>query len=97
MSMGGSPRATKGDRQGTGIALSGARRPFGYRGVGASAMQAQAQAPELIDRMVPPANVPALKRRLPGADVHVYADSGHGVVSQNRRSNTDLASRFLQR
>ncbi|MFT3832429.1 MAG: alpha/beta fold hydrolase [Micropruina sp.] len=49
------------------------------------------------DRMVPPANADALRERYPGAEVHVYTDSGHGVAFQNRHSVTDTATRFLRR
>jgi pimeloyl-ACP methyl ester carboxylesterase len=60
------------------------------------------QRPVLIlhgdsDRMVPMANVDALRVVWPQAQVHVFPDSGHGVVFQNRRSVADLAVRFLHR
>lgn len=49
------------------------------------------------DRMVPPANADALRHRFPSAQVRVFPDSGHGVVSQNRRIVADLIGRFLAR
>lgn len=49
------------------------------------------------DRMVPPANADALRHRFPSALVRVFRDSGHGVVSQNRRAVADLISRFMAR
>ena len=49
------------------------------------------------DRMVPPANVDALRSRFDGAPVRVFPDSGHGVVSQNRRAVVDAALLFLRR
>lgn len=47
------------------------------------------------DRMVPPENADALLQRFPNAQVRVFTDSGHGVVSQNRHSVADLVGRFL--
>jgi pimeloyl-ACP methyl ester carboxylesterase len=49
------------------------------------------------DRMVPPANATALARRLPGAAVTVYPDSGHGVVFQYHREFVAGARDFLHR
>lgn len=49
------------------------------------------------DRMVPPANADALRHRFASAQVRVFPDSGHGVVSQNRRAVADLIGRFLAR
>lgn len=49
------------------------------------------------DRMVPPANAIALARRLPGAAVTVYPDSGHGVVFQYHREFVAGARDFLHR
>lgn len=49
------------------------------------------------DRMVPAGNVDPLLARFPQAQVRVFADSGHGVVPQNRHAVTDLIKRFLQR
>ena len=49
------------------------------------------------DRMVPPANADALLQRYPDAQVQVFPDSGHGAVSQSRRTVAHLTSTFLQR
>lgn len=49
------------------------------------------------DRMVPMENVAPLLARFPQAQVRVFADSGHGVVSQNRHAVTDIMKPFLQR
>lgn len=49
------------------------------------------------DRMVPMENVDPLSARFPHAEVRVFTDSGHGVVSQNRHAVTDIMKRFLQR
>lgn len=49
------------------------------------------------DRMVPPANVEALRRVFPAARVKVYPDSGHGVVFQNHQAFVDEALDFLRR
>ncbi len=49
------------------------------------------------DRMVPVGNADALVARYPQADRHIFADSGHGVVSQNRQTISGLVSSFLQR
>ncbi|SKC68849.1 alpha/beta fold hydrolase [Krasilnikoviella flava] len=49
------------------------------------------------DRMVPSENANALARRFHDAQVRIFPDAGHGVVSQNRRTVTDLAGRFLRR
>ncbi|MFD6443518.1 alpha/beta fold hydrolase [Promicromonospora sp. NPDC060204] len=49
------------------------------------------------DRMVPPANATALARRLPGAAVTVYPNSGHGVVFQYHREFVAGARDFLRR
>ncbi|MWV48046.1 alpha/beta fold hydrolase [Rathayibacter sp. VKM Ac-2803] len=59
-------------------------------------------APALIlhgdsDRMVPPANVDPLRARFADAQVRILHDSGHGVVSQNRRAVTEAARDFLRR
>ena len=49
------------------------------------------------DRMVPPANADALRERFPSAEVRIYPDSGHGVVSQNHGAVTDATRTFLHR
>jgi pimeloyl-ACP methyl ester carboxylesterase len=51
------------------------------------------------DRMVPVGNADALLDRHPDADAdaRIFADSGHGVAFQNRRSVTATVTRFLQR
>lgn len=49
------------------------------------------------DRMVPVGNADALLARYPHAQVHIVADAGHGVASQNRDAVTDTVTRFLQR
>ena len=49
------------------------------------------------DRLVPPGNTDAVLQRFPHAQVRVFPDSGHGVVSQNRRTIADLTNRFLHR
>jgi len=49
------------------------------------------------DRMVPPGNADALLQQFPGAQVRIFADSGHGVVSQNRQDVAELVGRFLHR
>lgn len=49
------------------------------------------------DRMVPPANAEALRNRFPGAEVHVFPDSGHGVAFQNRSAAVDTTNQFLRR
>lgn len=49
------------------------------------------------DRMVPAGNTAPLVARFPHAEVRVFTDSGHGVVSQNRHDATDITKRFLQR
>lgn len=49
------------------------------------------------DRMVPVGNADALAARYPQAEAHVFAGSGHGVVSQNRQKITGIVRRFLQR
>jgi len=49
------------------------------------------------DRMVPLANAAVLRDRFPHARVREFPDSGHGVVSQNRRTVADLVGRFLHR
>ena len=49
------------------------------------------------DRMVPVGNARALLARYPGADLHVFPDSGHGVASQNRGAVVDVMNRLLQR
>lgn len=49
------------------------------------------------DRMVPPGNADALRAPYPQGQVHVFPDSGHGVVFQNHRTITDLTGRFLNR
>lgn len=49
------------------------------------------------DRMVPIGNVTPLLARFPHAEVRIFADSGHGVVPQNRHAVTDTIKRFLQR
>jgi len=49
------------------------------------------------DRMVPPRNVDALRRLFPDAQVQVFPDSGHGVVSQNRQAVVALVDAFLRR
>lgn len=49
------------------------------------------------DRMVPPANADSLAARFPTASVHVYPDSGHGVVSQNHDTVTETIRTFLRR
>jgi len=49
------------------------------------------------DRMVPPANVDALRRVFPDAQTQIFPDSSHGVVSQNRQAVTGLIDSFLRR
>lgn len=49
------------------------------------------------DRMVPVGNAAALLARFPAAEVQILADSGHGVVSQNRQTVADTVDRFLRR
>jgi pimeloyl-ACP methyl ester carboxylesterase len=49
------------------------------------------------DRMVPPANVDALRAVFPNAQAQIFPDSGHGVVSQNRQAVTALVDNFLRR
>jgi len=49
------------------------------------------------DRMVPVENVVPLLARFPHAGVRVFADSGHGVVPQNRHAVTHIIERFLRR
>jgi len=49
------------------------------------------------DRMVPVGNASALLARYPDADVHIFADSGHGVAFQNRGAVIDAVNHLLQR
>lgn len=49
------------------------------------------------DRMVPPANVDALRKAFPDAQTQIFPDSGHGVVSQNRQAVAGIIDRFLRR
>jgi pimeloyl-ACP methyl ester carboxylesterase len=49
------------------------------------------------DRLVPLANTDDLQSRFPSAQIRVFPDSGHGVVSQNRGGVADLIGRFLAR
>lgn len=49
------------------------------------------------DRMVPTANVKALRKVFPDAQTQIFPDSGHGVVSQNRQAVTALVDTFLRR
>ncbi|PYI38660.1 alpha/beta hydrolase [Arthrobacter psychrolactophilus] len=49
------------------------------------------------DRMVPRENVEPLISRFPHAELRVFADSGHGVVPQNRHAITDVIKQLLQR
>lgn len=49
------------------------------------------------DRMVPPANVDALRTVFPYAQTQIFPDSGHGVVSQDRQAVTALVDTFLRR
>ena len=49
------------------------------------------------DRMVQQENADALARRLPGAVVTMFPDSGHGVVFQNHRAFVADAGAFLRR
>lgn len=49
------------------------------------------------DQMVPVGNADALAARYPQADRHIFTDSGHGVVSQNRQKVATILTRFLQR
>ena len=49
------------------------------------------------DRMVPAANADSLAAQFPAASVHIYPDSGHGVVSQNHEAVTATIRTFLSR
>ena len=49
------------------------------------------------DRMVPVGTPQPLLARFPHAEVRVFADSGHGVVSRTRHAITDVIKRLLQR
>ncbi|MDF9877694.1 pimeloyl-ACP methyl ester carboxylesterase [Cellulosimicrobium cellulans] len=49
------------------------------------------------DRMVPLGNADALLDRYPDAEVHIFADSGHGVAFQNRGAVVDAVNRILRR
>ncbi|MCC4908772.1 alpha/beta fold hydrolase [Microbacterium sp. cx-59] len=49
------------------------------------------------DRVVPIANASALRRIFPDADLAVFDDSGHGVVSQNALDIVVRARDFLRR
>lgn len=47
------------------------------------------------DRMVPPGTADALRDVFPQAEVTVFPDSGHAVVSQNQAAITERLRTFL--
>ena len=66
-------------------------------GLSMGGMVAQAIIHGDSDRMVPPGNADALSERFAAADVRIYPDSGHGVVSQNHGPVTGATRTFLRR
>ncbi|TIN57196.1 MAG: alpha/beta hydrolase, partial [Mesorhizobium sp.] len=48
------------------------------------------------DRMVPSVNTHDLARRIPGAQLVIYADAGHGGVFQNHANFVPKALAFLE-